>query len=281
MSFFVATAEAGSFSAAAQRLNYAQSNLSSRIKQLEEELGEQLFYRHRKGVTLTAKGHVFYNYSVKMLRLSDETITAIKNMDEARGQLLIGSIEATVMDDLPALLSEYHNHYPDVKLTIYTDLNDPLIDKVLDRSLDGAFVAGPVSDPEIEEIHFNEKHLSLLGSSSSAEISAASILTDGSLITFTPGSEFRHRFEMLLSSRSVSYLHRLHTMNSLSANILNICAGIGYGYLPRSVAAPYIEQGLMKEYPLDDPYAELEVVFIYRKDRIMDAAFRYFLDSIR
>lgn len=73
----------------------------------------------------------------------------------------------------------------------------------------------------------------------------------------------------------------MHTMNSLSSNILNICAGIGYGYLPRSVVSSYLEQGLMKEYPVDTPYSELEVVFIYRKDRIMDAAFRYFLEAIQ
>lgn len=136
MRFFVTTADSGSFSAAAEKLNYAQSNLSSRIRQLEDELGEQLFYRHRKGVSLTGKGHIFYDYSVKMLRLSEETIAAIKNMDQARGSLLIGSIEATVMDDLPALLASYHQNYPQVKLTIYTDLNDPLVSMVLDRSLD-------------------------------------------------------------------------------------------------------------------------------------------------
>ena len=50
--FFVASADAGSFSAAAENLHYAQSNLSNRIKQLEEELGEPLFYRHKRGVFL-------------------------------------------------------------------------------------------------------------------------------------------------------------------------------------------------------------------------------------
>ena len=62
--FFVASADAGSFSAAAENLHYAQSNLSNRIKQLEEELGEPLFYRHKRGVSLTAKGKVFYDYSI-------------------------------------------------------------------------------------------------------------------------------------------------------------------------------------------------------------------------
>ena len=60
--FFVAVADAGSFSAAAENLHYAQSNLSNRIKQLEEELGEPLFYRHKRGVSLTAKLDVVFIY---------------------------------------------------------------------------------------------------------------------------------------------------------------------------------------------------------------------------
>ena len=70
-------------------------------------------------------------------------------------------------------------------------------------------------------------------------------------------------------------------MNSLSANIVNICAGIGYGYLPISAVGQFIREGLMREYPLDDPFSDFVVVFIYRKDRLMDAAFRYFLDAVK
>ena len=87
--FFVASADAGSFSAAAENLHYAQSNLSNRIKQLEEELGEPLFYRHKRGVSLTAKGKVFYDYTLMILTLSDEALTVIRDMDHARGKLTL------------------------------------------------------------------------------------------------------------------------------------------------------------------------------------------------
>lgn len=280
MRFFIATADAGSFSSAAEILNYAQSNLSSRIKQLEDELGEQLFYRHRKGVIMTAKGQLFYEYATKMLRLSDEAVTAIRNMDEARGTLRLGSLEAIVMEDLPELLAKYYGKYPDVKLSVTTDMNDQLMDAVLDRSLDGAFIAAPVSHPDLIAIPFNTKHLVIVGSASEASVSADTILAEKPLITFPEGSIFRHRFELLLSSKSTNYLSRLHTMNSFSANVLNICAGIGYGYLPRSGVSSYIEQGLMQEYPLDDPYSELHIAFVYRRDRIMDAAFRFFIADL-
>ena len=142
--FFVASADAGSFSAAAEKLCYAQSNLSSRIKQLEEELGEPLFYRYKRGVSLTAKGKVFYDYTVRVLRLSEEAVTVMRDMDHARGKLMLGSLEATALGDLPELLSAYHKRYPDVALSLQTDMNDVFLSQVLSRKLDGAFVSGPL-----------------------------------------------------------------------------------------------------------------------------------------
>lgn len=278
--FFVVSAEVGSLSSASEQLHYAQSNLSSRIKQLEDELGDALFYRHKRGVTLTTKGKLFYDYAVRVLQLSDEAVNAVQNLDVARGVLKIGALEATVLDDLPQLLSDYHNAFPNVKLEIKTEMNDWLRESVLDRTLDGAFISGPAPHPDLVEVPFNTKHLIVVGSANGPDEPVEALLRDAALITFPEGSIFRHRFELLLSSLSLPYLSRLNVMNSLSANIVNICAGIGYGYLTRTIAAKYIERGLMKAYPFDDPFSELKVFFIYRKDRFMDVAFQRFLDAV-
>lgn len=279
--FFVASANAGSFSAAAESLCYAQSNLSNRIKQLEEELDEPLFYRYKRGVSLTAKGKIFYDYAVRILNLSDESIRVVQDMDHAQGRIAIGSLEATALKDLPELFFSYHTKYPDVTLSLHTDMNDYLQHRVLSRELDGAFVGGPVSHPELATIALGTERLILVGSANSSSEPIESLLASMPLITFTEGSIFRHRFELLLSSLSINYLDHLNTMNSLSANITNICSGLGLGYLTRSIAAPYIEKGLMREYPLEDPYSELEIVFVHRKDHVRDAAFRYFLAELK
>ena len=142
--FFVTAADTGSFTTAAENLSYAQSNLSGRMKQLEDELGEKLFYRNRRGVSLTSKGKLFYDYALQMLKLSEDAVSVIQNMDHGQGKLSIGSIEATALGDLPALLSAYHRKFPDVQLSLQTELNDYFIPQVLNRSLDGAFLAGPV-----------------------------------------------------------------------------------------------------------------------------------------
>ena len=281
MRFFVTTADTGSFSAAAEALSYAQSNLSSRVKQLEGELGEPLFYRHRKGVTLTVKGKLFYDYAVKLLRLSEEAVNMVKNMDEPKGEIKIGSLEAMVLEDLPELLSAYHGLYSEVKLSLHTDMNARLGELVLNRELDGAFIAGPTLNAEFMEVPFSTKHLILVGSSKGEAVPVETILAEAPIITFPEGSIFRNRLELLLASRSLTFYNRIHEMNSLSANIANICAGIGYGYLPRSTVSSFITQGLMREYELHDPYSEFNVVFVYRRDRIMDAAFLRFLETLQ
>ena len=150
--FFVTVAQEGGFTAASEKLHYAQSNLSTRIRQMEEELGETLFYRNKRGVTLTAKGELFYEYANRILNMSEEAMTAMRDMDHARGSLTIGSIEATALGDLPGLFAEYHRDYPDVKLSLTTDMNDVFVDKVLNREIDGAFVAESPERKELNEL---------------------------------------------------------------------------------------------------------------------------------
>ena len=278
--FFIATADAGSFSAAAEALCYAQSNLSSRIKQLETELGERLFYRYKRGVTLTAKGSLFYDYARRIIDLSEESVQVMQDMERAHGRISIGALEAVALRYLPDLFSRYHNKYPDVVLSLQTDMNDFFMNRVLKRDLDGAFIAGGMMDPDLASIPFGHEELLLVGRAGERSGPTEEILESANLITFPEGSIFRYRFELLLSSLSMNYMDRLNTMNSLGANIINICSGLGLGYLPRSIVTPYIEKGLMQSYALNDPYSELEIVFIHRRDHVMDAAFRFFLDEL-
>lgn len=110
---------------------------------------------------------------------------------------------------------------------------------------------------------------------------ADTALTEPVLSSNFKGSIFRKRFEMLLSSRAVAYVDRLTEQNSLGAMITGISTGIRFGYLPYLIVSPYIGSGIMCEFPFDDPYADLQIEFIYRKDHVMDAAFRSFLELLQ
>ena len=279
--FFVVSAEKGSFSAAAESLQYAQSNLSGRMKQLEAELGEKLFYRDRRGVALTSKGSAFYEYARKIIDLSDEAVVAMKNMEHACGKLMIGTIEATAFTELLSLLLGYRRENPDVQLSLKVDLNDVFLKPVMERSLDGAFIAGPVIHPELTSIRLKQERLVLVGSRNEAILSADQILTEAPLVTFPEGSVFRRRLELLLASRKLPFQDRMTYVNSLGAMIATISAGVGYGYLPLSIVEPYVREGLVSIYPFEDPYSEYDVVFAYRRDHIMDAAFRNFIACVQ
>lgn len=281
MRYFKTIADTGSFTAASEQLHYAQSNLSTQIMKLEEELETQLLYRHKRGVSLTSDGSLFYDYVSDILRMADEAALSLKDMDTARGDLRLGSIEATALNDLPKLIGEYHLKYPAVHISLITDLNDYFQKPVLDHKLDGAFVEGPVDHPELEEILLKRERLVLVGSSYEKDLTAEEILQEKELITFPEGSSFRRRMEKLLASRSISYTDRMTIFNSLGAMITNIIAGLGFGYLPESIVTEYIGRELMTIYPLEDPFSEFDVVFIHRKDHIQTASFRYFIDMMK
>ena len=108
MKIFHTVAKEGSFSAASHKLNYAQSNISIKMQQLESDMQSPLFYRHNRGITLTLKGTLLLQYSEKILRLLDETSSAMLEDGSARGTLSIGSMETVASIYLPKILSKYH-----------------------------------------------------------------------------------------------------------------------------------------------------------------------------
>ena len=104
LKIFRAVAHKGSISRAAEELHYVQSNVTARIRQLEERLGTALFHRKSKGVALTAAGHLLLDYAERIIRLVREAEEALSDQGEPKGRLVIGSMETTTAVRLPPLL---------------------------------------------------------------------------------------------------------------------------------------------------------------------------------
>jgi DNA-binding transcriptional LysR family regulator len=116
LKIFSTVAKEGSITKAAQQLDYVQSNVTSRIHQLETELGTSLFYRHSRGVSLTSAGEILLQYANKVLHLCAEAEKAVRDNATPHGPLRIGSMETTAAIRLPAVLAAYHRLYPEVHL---------------------------------------------------------------------------------------------------------------------------------------------------------------------
>src|SRR6185369_4579254 len=104
LQIFKAVAESGGITKAASRLHSVQSNVTTRIKQLERSLGTRLFHRQNRKLVLSSEGRLLLAYADRLLRLSAEAQAAVRN-GAPQGQLRIGSLESTAATRLPPLLA--------------------------------------------------------------------------------------------------------------------------------------------------------------------------------
>lgn len=163
LTVFYEVAKENNISHAAKNLNYVQSGVTMRMKQLENELGVPLFYRNGKGVTLTSNGEILLTYAKQIIHLMDQSIKAVQsNGTDPKGTLTIGCTESTTAVRLPSILTAYYERYPEVELILKTNTTEQLIKLVLERKLDGAFIAGSTQHTELHTTVFHEEELVLI-----------------------------------------------------------------------------------------------------------------------
>lgn len=92
---FQMVAREGSITKAVARLGYVQSNVTARIRQLEEDLKTELFFRHNRGMTLSSSGTVLLHYADQVVGLIEEAKMALASTDKPSGPLMIGSTQTT------------------------------------------------------------------------------------------------------------------------------------------------------------------------------------------
>ena len=127
---FQAIAEESSISGAAKRLDYVQSNVTSRLRKLEDELGVLLFYRNVKGIRLTEKGALFRKYADSIIQMADEAIAVLQDQDNPAGTLRIGVVETVTCGNFMNLISTYQTQYEQVTLRLETGNPSALMEKV-------------------------------------------------------------------------------------------------------------------------------------------------------
>lgn len=122
------------------------------MQHLENKLGSALFHRHPRGGSLTSSGETILRYAEQILNLCHEAERAVQDTETPSGTLRIGAMETTTATRLPAILAEYHEEFPDVKLSLTTGPTNHLVDAVFNYDVEAAFVAGPVDHPLLEEV---------------------------------------------------------------------------------------------------------------------------------
>ena len=148
---FEAVATTGSFTRAAEATHTVQSNVTARIRLLEEEFGAVLFERNSKMVRLTPEGERLLPFARRIDALIAEARAEIAGDGCVTGALRIGSLETTAALRLPPIVAAYTEAYPGVELRLTARTTGELVNDVLAARLDGAFVAGPVASDLLEQ----------------------------------------------------------------------------------------------------------------------------------
>ncbi|HEX6278455.1 MAG TPA: LysR family transcriptional regulator [Pyrinomonadaceae bacterium] len=148
---FLAIAEAKTFTAGARRVNVTQAAISMQIRQLEEEVGLQLFTRTPRRVILTEAGEYLLERARKILREHDSALAEIAEVAGAEyGRLRIGTASGTfAMNQLPRILHRLKEKFPNSELTVSSGTSQRLVDKMMHGEIDTAFVSLPVDNANI------------------------------------------------------------------------------------------------------------------------------------
>jgi LysR family transcriptional regulator, cell division regulator len=275
-----AVARHGSMNRAATELNMVQSNVTARIRILEQQVGTPLFDRSRRGVVLTAAGERLLPYAARLSAILKEAYEAARDDGTPRGNLRIGSLETTAALRLPAILSAYAQAYPEVGLVVTTGTSSSLITDVLDHKLDGAFVAGPVQHVDLlEEIIFREE-LMLVTSPALRHFDDIDRQRELKIIVFRHGCSYRQRLETLLTRRGIQTARPLE-FGSLDAILGCVAAGVGITLLPKAVVASAWREGRVVAHELPPEDARVATVFIQRRNVYASSALNAFLEVAR
>ncbi|WP_075717603.1 LysR family transcriptional regulator [Roseburia sp. 499] len=141
---FLEIASLGNFTLAAESLGYAQSTVTMQIKQLEEELGVELFDRLGKSVVLTVSGTRLIEYAEKIKQLEREILLDVPISDEPNGTLKIGVSETLCYNLFPQYLLAYKKKYPKVEIQLMFVTHDTFPEMLKKGTLDIVYTLNPL-----------------------------------------------------------------------------------------------------------------------------------------
>ena len=261
---FKAVAEHGGVNKAAEKLHRVPSNVTTRVKQLEESLGTKLFVRQNRSLALSQEGRLLLTYADRLLRLSAEAENALRN-GKPRGTLRIGALESTSATRLPPVLSRYHQLYPDVQIELVTGTSGALVSLVHRQDIEAAFVAQPFNDQGLAMQSVFVEELVLIAPKSFGRIRSPKDIGKRTVIAFATGCSYRRRLESWLATANV-LPDRVMEFQSYHAIVACVAAGSGIAVVPRSVIAMMSGAGEVIVNPLPATIAKAPTQLIWRPE---------------
>jgi DNA-binding transcriptional LysR family regulator len=281
---FVAVADERSFSRAARKLRRTQPAVSQAIRRLEDASGERLIDRSLRDGTLTDAGGLLLDYARRLLRLSEETVSALTDLRDTRtGRVLIGTNEGGVHAVLP-LIAAYREAHPGILIDVRRVHARQLPQEVLLRTVDFGVLTFAPAERELLSVVVSTDELVLLMKPDHPLAGRAQVTMEEmgkqTVIAHNDPSPTRDRVLRMYEERQAELNIRM-SLPSLDGIKRAVEMGLGVALLPRRCAQTEISRGLLVAVPVPDLRAPGQVRLVYRREGQLSHAAQAFLDLAR
>ncbi|MFE3449285.1 LysR family transcriptional regulator [Nonomuraea sp. NPDC059194] len=244
LEYFVAVAEERNFTRAAERVHISQSGVSAQIRQLERELGAELFDRSARSATLTVAGKAALQHARAALAAAEAVAQAVGEVtDLIRGRLTVGMVIGCTVTPLFEALAAFRRAHPGVEISLLEDNSDRLIEAVHAGTVDLALVGTATATPDGLDA------LTIISERLVVAVPAGHPLTDLPRVTLRdlsahpivcmpPGTGLRTVFDQACAAQGLQPMIALQA--SAADAIADLAArGLGVAVLSESMAAHY------------------------------------------
>ncbi|MBD8165047.1 putrescine utilization regulator PtrR [Erwinia persicina] len=260
---FRAIAEEGSVTAAAERLHRVPSNISTRLKQLEEELGCSLFRREKLRLHITDSGRTFLDYTRRLLALAAEAKHSVSGQQPG-GIFTLGAIESFAAVRLPPLIARYHQSWPQVELDLSTGPSGDMIDGVLAGQYSAAFTDGPPKHPQLEGMPVVNEEMVLISALNHPPVPDATSISGSTVYAFRANCSYRRLFEDWFSRENAAP-GKIFEMESYHGILACVSAGAGLALIPRSMLDNMPGRDNVHAWPLSGGMGQIAIWLVWRK----------------
>lgn len=248
--FLEAVAETGSVTRAAGRLGCVQSNVTTRLRKLEDRLGQKLVERIDGRMVPTAAGVMALDYGARIVRLSEEAEKRLRSAAEAFPPLRLGTMETTAAVRLPPLLKAARAQLPDLCLSITTGTSGELVAALGRGDIDLAFVAEEAAEARFAGVPLFEEEL--------VEVLPVGGVSEAAAVVFRAGCCYRARFAETFGDLPVLELGTLDGIMGC------VAAGLGRTLLPEAAVERWRRAGEVETRPLDGMLGRVRTLAMFR-----------------
>lgn len=259
----IAVVEQGGITRAAEYLNRVPSSITTRIIQLEDNLGVQLFIREGKRLLVTDKGQLLYNYAKQIVELANEAELQIKS-PLPKGKLRIGAMESTAAARLPNLLAKLHLQYPQIDLELTTGTSNSLYEGLLSNQLDAVFIADTPEDDRLDKLGVFKEQLVIVAPKDHSAINTPQDINKKTLLVFKDGCSYRDRLVRWFVEHDVK-TERIAELSSYHAILGGVSAGMGVGIVPEAVLKLFPDKQTLSVHKLSKSIGSAITDLVWRK----------------